>query len=252
MTSALRALARLVGAAAVAAAVVLVAPSSARAGDGALTGDLSRLDEHEIERRYAFIRERLDQGKRGAQLWQYGFTSAWGFGVAVGAAQASTTDNKVTRISGIVTSTKAAGGVAKLLWSPHPARHGAEDLEGLPSETREERIERLAAAEALLREVEIRAESRLGWKRHAYNVAANLVGGAVIVGVGGFDRAWDNALTSFGVGVVAGEVMVFAEPSRGADDAADYRRRFVEMPRNPEVSWRLVPKHDGFAFQVEF
>ncbi len=101
-------------------------------------------------------------------------------------------------------------------------------------------------------DVEERARDRLSWKRHAYNVAINLVGGGVIVGFGGFDRAWDDALLSFGVGVVAGEVMSFTMPWRGVQDAEDYRKRFLGGPYEPKVSWRIAPTSNGLALRVEF
>ena len=234
------------------AALVCVHAAGVAAQSGAISGDLSRLRDEEIDRRYSFITERLDAGQRNSQIWQYGFTSGWGVGVAVGAVQASVTNNKVTRTSGIVTSVKAAGGVVRLLWSPNPGRHGSENIQGLPADSREDRLRRLAAAEQLFSDVEERAIDRLDWKRHALNVAINLAGAGVIVGVHGFNRAWDDGLISFGVGVTAGEVMSFTMPRRGVQDAEDYRKRFLGGPYEPEVSWRIAPTSNGLALRVEF
>ncbi len=236
----------------IAAALVCAHAAGAADQSGAISGDLSGLSDQEVDRRYDFIRERLDAGQRNSQIWQYGFTSGWGLGVAIGAAQASLTDNKVTRTSGIVISVKGIGGVARLLWAPNPGRHGSENIQSLPATSREDRLERLAAAEALLSDVEERALDRLNWKRHATNVAINLAGGGVIVGVGGFDRAWNDALLSFGVGVAFGELMSFTMPWRGVQDAEDYRKRFLGGPHKPEMSWRIAPRTDGLTLLVQF
>lgn len=220
---------------------------------GRLSGDLAELGDEEVGLRYDFIKQRLDEGQRKSQIWQYSFTSGWGIGVVIGAAQAAFAEDKIVRASGIVTSVKAAGGVARLLWSPNPGRHGSEGLQILPAANPYQRLRRLAAAEALLYDVEDRALSRLHWKRHASNVAINLVGGGIILGVGGANRAWDDALISFGVGVVAGEIMSFTMPWRGVKDAADYRKRFLSgHPYEPQVSWQIVPTTTGLSLNVEF
>lgn len=226
--------------------------SSATAQTGAFSGDLSELSDEEVGLRYNFIKQRLDEGQLNSQIWQYGFTSGWGLGVVIGATQASLASDKITRASGIVTSVKAAGGVARLLLSPNPGRHGSEDLQTLPASSQEDRLRRLAEAEALLSDVEERARDRLNWKRHAGNVGINLAGAGVILGVGGFNDAWDDALISFGVGVVAGEVMAFTMPRRGVQDAEDYRGRFLGRPYEPKVSWSVTPTTSGLSLHVAF
>ena len=236
----------------IAAVLAWAQPGEADSQSGALSGDLSELSDEEVGRRYDFIRQRLDEGQRRSQIWQYGFTSGWGLGVVIGATQASLATDKIARTAGIVTSVKAAGGVARLIWSPNPGRHGAADIQMLPTTTPNQRLERLSAAEALLSDVEDRALDRLNWKRHASNVAINLLGGGIVLGVGGIDRAWDDALVSFGVGVVAGEAMSFTMPWRGVKDAADYRKRFLAGPYEPEVSWRIAPMTNGLSLHVSF
>lgn len=97
-----------------------------------------------------------------------------------------------------------------------------------------------------------RARARLDWKRHASNVAINLIGAGIILGVGGLDRAADDALLSFGVGATAGEVMLLTMPWRSVKDADDSRKRFVAGPYEPELSWRITPTSKGLALHVEF
>jgi hypothetical protein len=235
-----------------AVALMCTLASGAAAQTGVFSGDLSELSDEEVSQRYDFIRQRLDEGQRNSQIWQYGFTSGWSLGVVIGATQASLATDKIQRTSGIVTSVKAAGGVARLLLSPNPGRHGSENLEVLPATSQEDRLNRLAAAEALLSDVEERALDRRSWKRRAGNVGTNLAGAGVILGVGGFNDAWDDALISFGVGTLAGEIMSFTMPWRGEDDANDYRGRFIEGPHKPKVSWGVAPTMNGLALHVTF
>jgi len=237
----------------IAIAFICVPASGAAAQTGVFSGDLSKLSDEEVGLRYDFIKQRLDAGQRNSQIWQYGFTSGWGVGVVIGVTQASLATDEATLASGIVTSVKAAGGVARLLLRPNPGRHGSENLQALPATSQEDRLRRLAAAEALLGDVEERALDRLNWKRHAGNVGVNLAGAGVILAVGEADNdSVSAALVSFGVGVIAGEVMSFTMPWRGVNDAKDYRGRFLAGPREPKVSWSIAPMPNGLSLHVAF
>ena len=232
--------------------LICVGPAAAGPRYGTFSGDLSRLDEIAIDRRYDFIRQQLDDGKLESQIWQYGFLSVWAVGAGLGTARALVASDKIERTTGIVTSVKAVGGVTRLLWSPNPGRQGADNIEMLPATSLDQKRTRLAAAETLLGRVEERALSRSQWQGHVSNVAINLLGGGIILGIGGVERGWDDALASFGMGVVAGEVMSFTMPERGIKDAEDYRAKFSVRPHEPRVSWHVLPTSTGISLHLEF
>ncbi len=214
---------------------------------GAISGDLSSLSDADVDLRIRFLEERLDAGRRNAQIWQYGFTGGYSLGIVIGTVQAATTSDGDTRVNAIVTAVKSAFGTSRLLLAPHPARHGADAMREVTGESRENRLRRLAAGEGLLQEIVDRTESRWSWKRHAANLALNAAGAAVVWPLG--DR--DDALIGAAVGIAVGEIMTFTMPWRSIDDAEQYRQRFG-MARKPGVRFSLAPLPKGLALRVDF
>jgi hypothetical protein len=245
----------LAGVLAAAVALALAQPGPALAGDealqGAVSGDLAGLSDDEIDARISFIEERLDDDQLHAQIWQYGFTAGYGLGALYGTIGASVTNDNDQRVEFIVTGAKAFVGVGRLLYAPHPGRHGAEAIRELPGETREDRLRRLTVAEELLDENADRARSRWAWQRHLTNVALNMAGFGVIWTLG----EEGSAISSTLVGIAVGEAMAFSMPWRAEDDLEDYRARFAGAERD-RVSWSLEPmvlrSGSGLALRVNF
>ncbi len=223
-------------------------PGALPPGHGAISGDLRQSDDDEVLRRLEFITERLEDGEFGSEVWQYGFTSGYAMGVVIGTTQAGLAKDRGSRASAIVTAVKAGIGTARLLYAPHPGRHGSEDIYALPGSTPEQRMTRLLAAEAVLADVEHRAISRTSWKRHASNFGLNLLGGGI---VWIFDDLPGGAVSA-GLGIAVGELMGYLMPSRGIEDAADYRQKFINPPRDPKATWLLLPQARGLALQLSF
>lgn len=65
--------------------------------------------------------------------------------------------------------------------------------------------------------------SRTNWLPHLANVAINLTGGGVILGLG---DAKDAAIST-GVGLLVGEILVWTKPWRSLTDLEAYRRDFT-------------------------
>jgi hypothetical protein len=216
---------------------------------GAITGDLTGLSDAEIDARVAFLVDRLEQGQRNARIWQYGFTTGWGLGIGLGTAQAIATDKSDTRVNGIVTAVKGAIGTTRLLLFPHPGRLGTDAVLAVPGDSRAARLERLALAEEQLDLTARYARRRTNWLPHLANVAINLAGGGVILGLG---DAKDAAIST-GVGILAGEILVWTQPWRSLADLEAYRRDFTSNgPHRPVVSWRIVPTLGGASLEVRF
>lgn len=235
--------------------VVATASRSALAenelSQGAISGNLARLNDDEIDARVAFIEERLDDGQLHAQIWQYGFTTGYGLGALYGTVGASITNDNDQRVEFIVTGAKAFIGVGRLLYSPHPARHGAEPVREVQGSGREDRLRRLAVAEDLLDENAERARSRWAWQRHVANIALNMAGFGVVWTLGEEGAA----ISSTALGIVVGEAMAFSMPWRAEDDLEDYRVRFEGAGRD-RVSWSLEPmvlkSGSGLALRLSF
>ena len=228
-------------------------PSSAQSQtavqQGAISGDLSGLSDAQIDERVEFLTERLNEGQKNAKIWQVGFTTGWSLGVVLSTVQAATTSVKDTRATAIVTAVKASIGVARLLVWPHPGARGAEPILAIEGDSRAAKLARLEAGELQLSRTAKRGASRKTWLPHLGNVGLNLIGGGILVGV----ASTKDGLISAGVGILAGEVMLWTMPWRSVQDLDDYEKRFDDgLPSKPQVTWRIAPRMGGGAIEVTF
>ena len=228
-------------------------PSSAQsppaAHEGAISGDLSRLSNAQIDERVAFLTDRIQEGQKNARIWQVGFTSGWSLGIVLGTVQAATTSRSDTRATAIVTAVKATIGTARLLFWPHPGARGTESILAIEGDSREARLDRLQEGERRLSRTAKHAGSRKTWLPHLTNLGINLAGGGVLLGVADAE----DAAISAGVGVLAGELLIWTMPWRSVQDVEDYRLRFDDgLPSKPQASWRLAPRMGGAAVEVKF
>ncbi len=219
--------------------------------EAAISGELSRLTNRELERRLAFLETRFRAQQTYARYWQTGFTSAWATGAVLGTVEASLSSEPDNRVPAIVTAAKAAIGTTKLLVSPHPARLGAAPLE-IQRETRRATLEaRVRAGERQLLAIEHKAHERRSWVAHAANIGLNALGGGIIVAVGNPSDAIQNV----GLGILFGEVMLWSMPKRGIEDLQDYRvfvSESVRRPVEPATSVVIAPMSRGARVEIRF
>jgi len=224
-------------------------PSPA-AAEAAFSGDLSGLEEAELERRVGFLTRRLAKRQSYARFWQTGFTSGWTMGIGIGALQAGLANDHDDQLNGALTAGKAAFGVARLVLDPTPARLGADPILEIEGDGRAALEARLRAGEAQLAQVAHRAERRYNWLAHAGNIALNGAAGLTVILYGNPS----DAVTQIGVSTIAGEIMLWTDPWKGREDLEEYRELISgpARPREPRVRWGLAPMPGGIAFSVEF
>ncbi len=230
----------------IAAALVLFTVSSAFAQTD--SNRLATLDDAELTSRLEFIETRLDGAQTAAQWWQWGWTTVYAGGVVSGTANAIMEDDASNRVNDIVTAAKGVIGTTRYLLAPLPARLGSSELASMPMGTREQKAARLAEAERLLRTNAHKAESRWDWRRHFFNAALNLVGGAFILGFG----EDTDALVSVLLGVTVGEISILSMPQAPVGDLAEYERTFTPHLASAERNWRIVARPGGAEFQLTF
>lgn len=208
------------------------------------------LDDAEVQRRIAFLSERLDRSRRHATIWQVGWLMVNTGGLAAGALQA-TADEADDRVFGIIGATKAALGTAYLLFDPMPGRCGADPIRAMSDATASERADQLVAAEALLYETAARSAQRTAWPMHAGNVALNLIGGAILLA----RDAPELAAMSFGIDANVGTVQILSQPWRPRRDWTEYQATLV-APGTRDASlvprWRMAPSAGGIAIALDF
>ncbi len=213
-----------------------------------ITRDAASLSDAELDRRIDWLKETLDEGAPDARLYDRVWDGVYGTGLVVGTILASTTGDHDERVNHIVTASKGALGLSRNLLQPHPARRGGDPLREIQGEGREAQLRRLAAGEEQLLLVVKRAEERTDWRAHAGNVAINLIGGGIILGLG---NPSDSAVSAV-LGTAVGAVHIFWQPNRAPADLAEYERLFNGGP--PKKTWNLelVPLARGAAIRVTF
>lgn len=205
------------------------------------------LPDAEIERRLAFITQRLDDGRTHAFLWQWGFFALNAGGMIAGAAVAPG-DEGDDQVYDIIAASKGLIGVLYLLTSPMPGRHGADPIRDMPAATHAERAAQLAAAEALLYETAGRSYQRTSWVLHAGNAAINAAGASVLLA----REAYGKAAQSFFIDFTVGEAQILLQPWQPLHDWKDYEQFTTGVPPEPQARWQLVPQAEGLALRLEF
>jgi hypothetical protein len=209
-----------------------------------------QLSDEQIERRVAFISERLDDNQLHAQVWQYGWLVVNAGGMVVGSvngAKHSGTD----QVYDIIQATKGGVGTAFLLLDPVPGRSGAESIREMPAVTRADKLARLARAEDLLSDGAQRARRRLWWPFHLANITFNAIGGAILLGL----EDYKHAGLSFGVGAAVGEIEILTAPWEPTTDWEEYERFAATdgaVATAPAPRWRVVTRGSWVGVEAEF
>jgi hypothetical protein len=208
------------------------------------------LSDEQIERRTAFLTERLDERRLHAAAWKYGWLVVDGAGGIAAAARAATEDG-TDQVNQISQAGKGAIGVAYILLNPMPGTAGADPIREMPDATREDKLARLAAAEELLARAADRARDRTSWLLHFGNVFINAAAAAPVLALGDEGQA----AQSFGIGVAAGTLQILTQPWEGPSDWADYERFIASDGAGTDISseeWQIVPHGIGLAVQRRF
>ena len=201
--------------------------ASAQSGDKAV----------DLEARRLFLEERLEAGKRPAQLWQYGWTGFMAVSSTVSAALAIDGDDKTVNT---VNAAKSLGSLVLLFLDPLNARLGAQPM-GDPDTT--PAAEQVALGEAALLANAERARTRTGLRRHLMVLGANLIGGGIIWA--GADL--EDALISTATGLAIGEAQIWTEPTRAIDNQRAYNDRF-----GTDLGWSIRPAMNGVGLVYRF
>lgn len=185
-----------------------------------VTPTTTSLSDTEIDRRIRFIEERLNERQTHGQIWYWSWLSINSVSTVALGVFAGLADDSDDRVNNGVNAGIAALGVADVLFRPLQARLGASPVSGLPEETREEKIEKLRASEALLRANAERAEERTDWRMQAANLA---IAGAAGLAIGLAGDPVDAAISA-GANAVGGVIYLLSAPAGPANDWRDYQK----------------------------
>ncbi len=178
------------------------------------------LPDEEIERRIAFIEERLEASRVPASIWHWSWIAInGGAGTALNTALAVTEDSSEDRAAAVAQAVYGSVGVAFQYIDPMNARHGAAPIRDLPQETREQKLEKLERAEVVLQENAARNAQRSSWIQHVGNFVVSVAAGLVVFAFGGDV----DALITGGSIFAGGELFMWTTPPGPVRDLDDYR-----------------------------
>jgi hypothetical protein len=220
------------------------------------------LTDEQMDRRVAFIMERLDDQRLHAIAWQYGWLAVdIGPGIISSGIQAGLKSGN-DREYFILEAVKSAIGTAYLLIDPMPNQHGADPIRAMPDTTHEDKMARLIRGEDMLAHAAERAQQRTAIGYHLGNLFFNLAGAGALYGVGNHS----GALQSLLIDTASGEVQIWTQPWEGPGDfhayeefvAADEQgpgagsRAVQPIAAPPPLRWQIVPRGLGLAVAAEF
>lgn len=205
----------------------------------------------DVGARLRFLEGRLEGDQRYASLWWKSWTAVYVGGIAVQGTRAAFEEEQGKRADFIVTAAKSSIGLARNLWSPPPARLGADELAGIPTDTPAGCADRLAAAEAILRRnAEDSRDERRSWIPHLSNFGLNLAGALIVAE--GFDESagW----ISGAVGFAVGEGRIWSYPWQAQSGLEEYERRFPAsgVPQPPPTTWHFESFGAGARVTVRY
>jgi hypothetical protein len=207
---------------------------------------LPDLSDEELDARAQFLERRLRRDVKLLALWQVGYSVVYGGGFLYQAGNAVTAGSTAERADFVVGTVKSFVGLVTRLAQPPRALVGVRPLLALPNTTRLDRVNRLLAAEALLRADARESDRRYHWLPHTLNALLNLAGG-LIVWLGYHDLS--RAAESTGIGFAVGELQIWTRPWQGKRAWAEYRRAYgataTSMAGIPERTSRAPTRTGG-------
>ena len=220
--------------------IALLASAPLRAAEPAPTGRTG-LSDADIDRRIAFLEQRLDDSRRHGQIWYWSWLTINGGSTVGNGIAAGLSGQHDDRINDATEAVMGAIGVADLLLRPLEARYGAAPVRGLPEATRPQKLVKLRAAEDQLRRNALRAEARTQVLPYAGNAVLALAAG-LVVGLWGERRAGIQTGLS---NLFGGILYVATEPGRPARDWQDYLAMTGRRTAGVDVDVVLATFADG-------
>lgn len=200
-----------------------------------------------VQARIEFLEARLEERRDYARNWWRLWTVAYGTGMVFQSVSAGLEDDEGERADLVVSAIKAGYGTIRLLRHPPNARRGADPMRHVPGDDAKACERRLAVGEELLRTNARQAAGRWSWKRHAANLAINLIGGLIVTE--GFDE--NAGWMSMGVGIAVGELQIWTHPASATEDLAEYERKF-SPPSAAKPQWSVFSRvSEGVGLQLQ-
>jgi hypothetical protein len=189
----------------------------------------------------AFIEARLDASRDAAGLWQNGWTAVYGSAAVAYTAMALDADNDDDRALNTIGALRAATATGLLMLRPHPGARGADPVRAVPGTNPQDR---LAIAEAILRDSARRTSSKRRPARHLRNIVVNLAFGGLVWAFGDSGDVLPFTL----MGIAGGEAVLLSLPEQPRRDLRDYERRFTKRALGRNLQFLSRPGGIQFRY----
>ena len=207
-----------------------------------------------VKERIQIIQRMLDGGKRNANLWWYGWLSAYGAAAITQGAIWIGSDKLVTRQDmalGVLTDLLGMGGQ---IISPMVPGYAPGRLENIPGGTPEENVLKLHEAEKLLEESAKREKEGRSWKIHVLDGAVNL--GCGFIMWFGYHRTFLEGMGNVALNQAVCEVQIFTQPTRAIKDYKTYCQQYKTEQNlslnEPKVTWSFAMIPGGIGVRLTF
>jgi hypothetical protein len=206
-----------------------------------------------VRERIAAIRQALERGKPGAGRWWTGWLIGYGAAtVGQGIVCATSKDKRTRQDMALGAATTGLGVIGQLLTPMIPAEAPGR-LASFPETNPEERLNKLSAAETLLKECASREEEGRSWKTHAVTGIVNL--GSGLVAWLGFKRCAGDGIANFALNTLVTEAQIWTQPTRAVRDYGDYVRRHPSAAktdaRPDRWTWSVHAVPGGIGITVQ-
>jgi hypothetical protein len=222
-------------------------------GPHASAQDAANRSDDEVAGRIAFIQRALDEGRKGADAWTYGWLAGYGGATVAQAAIYATSEDQHQRDDMLIgAATSAIGAAGQIVF---PLRDGrlAARLRKMPQSTTEERRATLVSAEQFLRRAAADEASGRSWRTQLISIAVNLSSGLIIWLH--YDHSGRDGLITFGIGQLVSEAQFFSQPTRAVRNLTEYRQRtdFSALStRQRRPAWSLALSPGGLTIVRAF
>ena len=212
--------------------------------DAAPPADVAPLTDDEVSRNLAWIEERLGDAEPRAKLWWRSwllFNSLMLVGNGVAAIGAPVEDER--RARGVAGAMAGIGVVHLGITGPFVTHVAADRMRAWPESTPDERKQKLARAEDLLRRAAVGERRGIDWKNHVGCALLSSASGGILLARGQTTDATLQAVGSFAIS----EIMIFTQPRSAMGAWDEYSRGAIATSSSPTPTWNVLVTPDGVA-----
>ncbi|MBN2763391.1 MAG: hypothetical protein JXR41_09890 [Bacteroidales bacterium] len=207
-----------------------------------------------VKERIQVIQEMLDQGKKNANIWWYGWIAGYGTATLAQGAVCLYSEKLATRQDMALGALTTLLGVGSQLIAPMDPGFVPDRLREIPEGNPEQNLIKLQEAERMLEACAVREKEGRSWKIHALDGAVNVACGFVVWF--GFKRTFTDGLINVAMNTAICEAQIFTQPTRAIRDYDNYCRQYkTGQPlsvREPKASWSFTIVPGGVGVRLVF